>query len=83
MRIIKKGKPRSTDGELKFECPDCGCVFVAHKNEYSLIDIAYPSFEDCFRAKCKCPNCNSSVWGRSIFLDKECRHDLGIVLTAK
>lgn len=56
MKIIKQGiKP---DESRKFTCRFCGCIFIAEKNEYSVVPMGY-----CVIGyKCDCPNCGASCY---------------------
>lgn len=38
MKIIKDGNLRRFNMTKRFECPWCGCVFEADKNEYKIHD---------------------------------------------
>lgn len=60
MKIIKPGKKPSMNNK-KFECENCGCVFMADKFEYhgtaqlGVMD-GLPPYE------CKCPTCGNYVY---------------------
>ena len=34
MKILKEGDPGRLENSRRFECPACGCVFVANEGEY-------------------------------------------------
>ena len=55
MKIIKKG---NLTKEVRFECPDCGCIFIADKGEWT-----YPGYRDDQDADyiCTCPTCKMVV----------------------
>lgn len=57
MKIIRHGSPDVLEKlSQKFECPVCGCVFVAQKQEYSE-DYA-TSFTRCAVVRiAECPEC--------------------------
>ena len=56
IKIIKPGK--KPDTTVRFECPHCGCVFMAdvddYEEEYSLRNDYY--------LKIDCPTCGSKVY---------------------
>ena len=56
MKILVEGKLDSLK-ETKFECPRCGCVFVANEMEYRIAAEFYG-----YRAlMCECPCCRMNV----------------------
>lgn len=38
MKIIKSGNLKKFNMTIRFECPQCGCLFEADKNEYKIHD---------------------------------------------
>lgn len=56
MKIIVQGK--EPDLSKKFECSYCGCVFVAEKGEYSLVQTDYNSSD----YECDCPCCGTNCY---------------------
>lgn len=53
MRILREGNGELVIRSRKFECDNCGCVFVANKNEYRYIGNQREG--DAWR--CNCPYC--------------------------
>ena len=55
IKIIKPGKkPETTE---RFECPHCGCVFMAYVNDY---EVAY-SLLNGYYFKIDCPCCGCII----------------------
>lgn len=58
MEIIKQGNISKFKQTKKFECPWCGCIFLADNDEY----------QDCkdvvsqYNYRCICPTCNKPVY---------------------
>lgn len=50
MQIIKHG----TELKKKFKCINCGCEFIANKNEYH----EFQSHPNEYMYKCECPECS-------------------------
>ena len=50
IKIIKPGKKPETT--KRFECPHCGCVFEADRDDYGLVGDAYRT----------CPTCGRKVY---------------------
>lgn len=57
MFIVKEGDLSRLNKEKTFECPECGCVFVAKKEEY----ITLTDYESNVFFKCRCPCCHLLV----------------------
>lgn len=57
MFIVKEGDLSRLDKEETFECPACGCVFVAKKEEY----LSRTDYENNVIIECKCPCCHLFV----------------------
>lgn len=55
MHIIKEGK--KPDYSKRFTCDLCGCVFIAEKSEYAIVQIDYN--ESGY--ECECPTCGALV----------------------
>ena len=56
IKIIKPGnKPETTE---RFECPRCGCVFEADRDDYGLVGDAYGNQW----AYMTCPTCGRKVY---------------------
>ena len=53
MEILKQGV--MPDLRKQFKCEDCGCVWIAEKNEYRAVIGEYQSTE----YRCKCPCCGN------------------------
>ena len=56
MKILVEGKLDNLK-ETKFECPRCGCVFVANEMEYR----AEAEFYGYYVLMCECPCCKMNV----------------------
>ena len=56
MKILVKGKPDNLK-ENKFECPRCGCVFVANEMEYRVVG----KIDNCYILEHDCPCCGISI----------------------
>ena len=56
MKILVEGKLDNLK-ETKFECPRCGCVFVANEMEYR----AEAEFYGYYTVMCECPCCKIEV----------------------
>ena len=56
MKILVEGKLDNLK-ETKFECPRCGCVFVANEMEYHI----EAEFYDYCILMCECPCCKMNV----------------------
>ena len=56
MRIIKHGNPNK--GEIQFDCPWCGCSFVACREEYDVYSVQR---EFKTWAAITCPDCKGRV----------------------
>ena len=57
MKIIKPGDPERMEKARQFECPDCGCVFVANISEY----MKTPDYRNGTLLVCECPTCGRRV----------------------
>lgn len=57
MKIIKAGK--KPEYKRRFECRECGCVFIAEKSEYRTVAEEY----QCVSYVCKCPCCGERCYG--------------------
>lgn len=57
MKIIKLGKINNNaiDGDKHFNCPFCGCEYIASSNEYSYETHILDFYT-------KCPNCKADNW---------------------
>lgn len=61
MEILRQGDRSRTIPRKRFECENCGGVFVATSGEYrpaSYIESAHDSIE----ASCECPVCKKTVY---------------------
>lgn len=68
MIILKKGNLK----EYKFECPECGCVFLAKSSE---IDRWYYLGDIGTRRGLKCPCCKDDVYVSELTLsNSEYKH---------
>ena len=56
MKILVEGKLDNLK-ENKFECPRCGCVFVANEMEYHV----FRKIDDCYILEHDCPCCGISI----------------------
>lgn len=61
MKIIKLGKQindsnSGSSTDKRFNCPYCGCGYVASDREYGYCSNVYPYYH------CKCPNCHAENW---------------------
>lgn len=56
MKILVKGKIDNLK-EAKFECPRCGCVFVANEMEYRVVG----KIDNCYILEHDCPCCGISI----------------------
>lgn len=60
MKIIKEGDPNKINGDVEFECSQCGCIFVADRTEWIYApQIAQQRGEGTYI--CKCPCCRYNV----------------------
>lgn len=57
MKILVEGKLDKLR-ELKFECPRCGCVFVANAMEYCVLN---EDFYGYYVVQCECPCCKMKI----------------------
>ena len=55
MRIIKEGDPDKLG--KRFECENCGCIFVANKSEYEYRKCGMGEYEYVT----ECPYCHEEV----------------------
>ena len=58
MKIIKPGNPDLLLKEKTFICADCGCEFIANRDEYQYGGMQY----NISYWKCICPCCGKKVW---------------------
>ena len=56
MKILVKGKIDNLK-ESKFECPRCGCVFVANEMEYRVLG----KFDNYYILEHECPCCRINI----------------------
>ena len=56
MKILVEGKLDNLK-QTKFECPRCGCVFIANEMEYR----AEAEFYGYYTVMCECPCCKIEV----------------------
>ena len=61
MTIIKQGNLDWSKKPVRFECPDCGCIFDAIKGEYRSAD-AMEALHDGIDYVCGCPWCGHTVY---------------------
>lgn len=59
MKIIQHGDLKKNKPDVRFECQQCGCIFVAEWSEYE----KHSSQRDGDWYEAHCPECNS----RTIF----------------
>ena len=59
-RVLKEGK--ITKNIRKFRCPDCGCVFEADEDDYTMTIDSHNDF--CLESGC--PTCH-----RNVYIDEE------------
>ena len=58
MKILKEGDPGRLENSRRFECPACGCVFVANEGEYRRdVDLRNET-----TLTCECPTCGRKVY---------------------
>lgn len=57
MKILVEGKLDKLK-EAKFECPRCGCVFVANEMEYRVLS---ENWYGHYTIMCECPCCKMEV----------------------
>ena len=55
MEIIRQGDLYRLNKIKQFDCPTCGCIFLADKNEYEYSGMQYNKTY----WKCKCPTCGN------------------------
>lgn len=58
MKIIKPGDLSRIKKIKRFECPKCGCVFEADKEEYQ----HHASWRNIDVYACKCPTCDGKCY---------------------
>ena len=56
MKILVKGEIDNLK-EAKFECPRCGCVFVANEMEYRVLG----KFDNYYILEHECPCCRINI----------------------
>lgn len=61
IKITKLGKQINNSNDKKstnkhFNCPSCGCSYIASYMEYGYCSKVYPYYY------CKCPNCHTENW---------------------
>lgn len=61
MKILKQGNLSKLHKYKKFECSDCGCIFLADQTEY--INCSNQREGSMFRIECPC--CKRNVWNYS------------------
>lgn len=62
MKIIKQGSMVETMLKtVTFECDNCGCIFEANKQEYTVKPYRWWDFFGGDTYTCKCPYCNENV----------------------
>lgn len=59
-RVLKEGK--ITKNVRKFKCPDCGCVFEADEDDYTMT----MNLRNDFCLESECPTCH-----RNVYIDEE------------
>lgn len=57
MEIIKQGDTQKLKRIKRFICSNCGCIFDADKNEYSIGTQYNETYYFC-----KCPFCSETVY---------------------
>ena len=57
MKIIQPGDPERASEARRFECPACGCVFVASAGEYR----ATFTLRNETVLSCTCPTCRREI----------------------
>lgn len=55
MKIIKHGIAK----KVKFKCPYCKCVFLAHEADYTVENVYGYTTTHCY--VCDCPDCGSKL----------------------
>lgn len=59
-RVLKEGKV--VKDVRQFKCPDCGCVFEADEDDYTMTMHSHNDF--CLESEC--PTCH-----RNVYIDEE------------
>ena len=61
MQIIKHGDIPSWKHTCEFECPECGCEWIAVEDEYIVKDIeSFLRGRTITVAECDCPECGET-----------------------
>ena len=61
MQIIKHGNIPSWKHTCEFECPECGCEWIAVEDEYIVKDIeSFLRARTITVAECDCPECGET-----------------------
>lgn len=61
MKILVPGDQRRANRYKRFECKECGCVFIAGAEEY--LDVSNQLDGPLYN--CPCPCCKRTVWNET------------------
>ena len=60
IKIIEPGNLDKLYKVIRFECPDCGCIFEADQRDYKSPE-PMAALHDGIEAICECPFCHRDV----------------------
>ena len=60
IKIIEPGDLDRLKKIIRFECPDCGCIFEADQQDYKIAE-PMAALHDGLEATCECPYCHHIV----------------------